>query len=50
MLGNVLALGLLLALVAAGVNIFTAIITVYVVGALLPFVFVAICMALSPKK
>lgn len=49
MLGNVLAIGLLLALVAAGVNIFTAIITVFVVGALLPFAFVAICMVFAPK-
>lgn len=47
MMGNILALGLLLALVAAGVNIFTAIITVFVVGALLPFAFVAICAVLS---
>lgn len=49
MLGTVMAFGLLLALVAAGVNIFAAILTVLVVGALLPFAFVAICTALAPK-
>ncbi len=49
MLGTIMAFGLLLALVAAGVNIFAAILTVFAVGALLPIAFLAICTALAKK-